>query len=138
MSDRKIITLVVLGVLVAILSGVAWWGFTVATADIKGRGDAHKQKSSASNRIAKQEWFEEVYADILASDRKIGLFKEALAADPKDKTARTNYNGQVAYCQDAVADYDAESRKYTSEAFRAIDLPAKIDPADPLTDCVAD
>ncbi len=135
MSDKKVILWVIAGVVGAILFGIAWWAFTVATADVKGQGDAHKQKSSASNRIAKQEWFEEVYQDVLASDRKIDLFAKALARDPGDRTARTNYDGQISYCLDAAADYNAEARKQTSADFRAFDLPSEIDPTDPLTDC---
>jgi hypothetical protein len=129
-------TLYVLAFLVVlVLIGLGTWGFRVATADVKGRGDAAIKKASASNRIGAQEDFEKRYADIVATDRKLDVYAAALKRTPGDPTAQTNLDGTQAYCLSAVGDYNADARSYTREAFRAIDLPAQIDSLDPTTDC---
>lgn len=115
--------------------GAAIWAIGVGSSDIKGRGDAVKTRNSGINRIAAQERFEERYQDILAADRKISVAKQALDVDPKNPTLQTNYTGTVQYCISAVAEYNADARKYTSEAFRAEDLPAVIDDQETTTDC---
>lgn len=118
-----------------VLVPLAAWGITVATAGIKGQGDAHIVKSSASNWTKAQARFEELYADIEATDRKITVAAEAKAADPTDKTAADTYLGTVNVCIGLVGDYNAEARKYLSEEFRSADLPARIDTRNPATDC---
>lgn len=123
-----------LTVLLGVISA-ALWAFGVFSSDIKGRGDATKTKNSGINRIAAQERFEDRFQDIKASDRKIDVAKMALELDPKNPTLQTNYTGTVQYCISAVAEYNADARKYTSEAFRAEDLPAVIDDQDATTDC---
>lgn len=117
--------------LLALIVGV--WAFRVTTSDIKGRGDAEITKNSAANRIAKQERFEALYAEVLASDRRL----DQLAKDAKDGTAetRTRYSGAVSHCHNVVADYNAEARKFTARDYRELDLPAQIDQTDPATDC---
>lgn len=116
------------------LIGVGVWGFKVATSDAKGRGDATMTKNSSTNRISAQERFEDLYADIKATDAKIGPAKQAVKTDPSTINT-TNLAGLVNYCLDVVGDYNAEARKYTSADFRAIDLPAEINGFDTATDC---
>lgn len=115
--------------------GVGLWAFGVFTSDVKGRGDATKIKNSGTNRIAAQERFEDMYADVLAADRRIDAQFNALKLDPDSSVAKINYNGAVNYCIEVVADYNAEARKYTAEQFRSTDLPAQIDDLDSTTDC---
>jgi hypothetical protein len=117
------------------LISVGTWAFKVATSDVKGQGDATIQKNAGSNRIAAQERFESMYADIVAADQKIDVFAQAVAASPADKTAQTNLTGTKAYCIQARNDYNAEARKYSAEQFRSADLPYTIDITDPTTDC---
>jgi hypothetical protein len=117
-----------------IIGGVMW-AFGVFTSDIKGRGEAVKQKNSASNRISAQENFQQLYNDVLAADKRIDVFKTALDMDPKSTIAQTNYIQAQTYCQSVVADYDASARKFTQRDFRDYDLPEKIDDQDPSTDC---
>ena len=125
--------LVVLGVIALISIGV--WGFRVITSDVKGQGDAVIIKNSANNRIAAQEQFEQLYADIKASDQKITVAAAAVAADPNDKTAQQNLTGMQNYCLSVVGDYNALARKYSAEDFRSVDLPVQIDQSLPSTDC---
>lgn len=126
----------IIGVIVfCLIVGAGLWSFGVFTSDIKGRGDAIKEKNSATNRINKQERFEDMYADILASDQRLDVLAKQVALDPKSQVAQTNFTGATTYCIQVVNDYNAEARKYTAEAFRAADLPAKIDQQDPATDC---
>lgn len=124
--------LAVLAVIALISVGV--WGFKVATSDVKGQGDATVQKNSANNRIAAQERFEDLYAEIQQTDAKIGAAKQAYKANPT-QVNQTNLTGLVNYCLDVVGDYNAEARKYTSADFRAVDLPAQISEFDSKTDC---
>ena len=126
----------IIGVLVFfLLIGVVWWGFTVAASDPKGRGDAIKEKNSSTNRIAAQQRFEDLYADIRATDAKLAPAKAALDQNPSSQVRQTDFTGLTNYCLDAVGDYNAEARKYLSSQFRAIDLPSQIDTQVPETDC---
>lgn len=120
--------------LVVALVSVGVWGFKVATSDVKGQGDAVVQKNSANNRIAAQERFEDLYADIKATDAKIAPARKAVKVNPTTVN-QTNLTGLINYCLDVVGDYNAEARKYTSADFRAIDLPAEISDLDSATDC---
>lgn len=121
--------------LLIVLLGTGWWVFRVATSDVKGQGDALIRKNSATNRIGAQQRFEELYADILASDRRIDTLAADAAANPDSQVAQTNLTGSITYCQDVVADYNALARSYTAQDFRAYDLPAQIDNLNPATDC---
>jgi hypothetical protein len=126
---------IVVGILFFGAISIAMWTFGVFTSDIKGQGDAIRQKNTATNRIAAQERFEDLHQEIVAADQKIDLFADALKRDPDSQVAQTNLNGAIAYCVDTVADYNAEARKFTSQEFRAADLPYQIDQTSPKTDC---
>lgn len=125
---------VVLGVLTA--GGL--WLASVLVSDVKGQGDAEKIKNSAPNRIKAQEKFEDLYAEIQAADVNIGLADQRAADAPEDSKLATELAGLRQYCNGLVGQYNAAARKFTSAQFRAIDLPARIDGADRLTDCEAD
>ena len=131
---RGMIWVVSILAFVALIS-IGVWAFTVVTSDAKGQGDATVQKNAGSNRIAAQERFESLYADIIAADQKIDVFAQAVAAAPQDTTAQSNLTGTKAYCIQVRNDYDAEARKYSAEQFRSADLPYTIDINDPATDC---
>lgn len=117
------------------VAGIAVWGVRVATAPIKGQGDAAITKYSAENWVRAQAKFEERYQDIQATDQKIQVATDAAKANPNDKTAGQTAAGLKSYCISAVADYNAEARKYLSADFRAADLPSRIDTTDPAFDC---
>jgi len=121
--------------LVVSLLSVAGWGVTILISNIRGQGNAIIQKNEASNQIFAQQNFEERYQDILGADRRIDVVYVALQADPSDPTLQTNYTGTVNYCIDAVAEYNADARKFLLEDFKAQDLPDVISNTNPLTDC---
>jgi hypothetical protein len=136
MKDRTKIVLWSIAALVAVVViSIGVWAFRVATSDIAGQGNATIQKNSANNRIAAQERFEQLYQDIQAADARIVVAKATLDTKPKDRTLLTNYTGSVNFCLQLVADYNANSRKFTQEDFRSIDLPYQIDTLSPSTDC---
>lgn len=114
---------------------VGIWAFKVHTSDVRGRGDAVSRKNSGDNRIAQQEAFERLYADIVATDRKIDTAAAALARTPDSVVAQTTLTGTIQYCISIVGDYNAKARSYTAEQWRSTDLPAQIDSNDPATDC---
>lgn len=120
------------GSIVAII--VALWAAGVLWAGPKGAGDAYKTNQSGTNRISKQEWFEQTYQDIQNADKTVGLMHDALAGDPS-YVNKTNYTGARAACNQIVANYDAEARKYTSQDWRDNKLPSAIDQTDPKFDC---
>lgn len=126
---------VIAAVVLVLLIGGGIWALKVATAPVKGRGDAFTTKESGSNRISAQERFEDLYQEILATDRKIDQAAAKVEANPDSNVAQTEYTGLVNYCLDVVADYNAEARKYTSEDFRSADLPEEISNTNPETDC---
>lgn len=119
---------------VAVLSAGGFW-LNVALSGPKGVGDAIVEKNSSENWTAAQARFEEMYQDILATDKKIVSAHSALQLDPENPTLLTNYQGVVSYCVSVVGDYNAEARKFLSGDFRAADLPAEIDDLDPATNC---
>lgn len=135
MSTKRIIwTAVACFVGVFVLS---WGGYalSVALSGPKGVGDAIKTKNSASNWTKAQAEFEDRHQEIISADRKIAVHKTALDADPKNPTLRTNFTGVTNVCMSAVADYNADSRKYLMEDFKSADLPYQIDDTNPATDC---
>lgn len=126
---------VIVGLLFTLILGGGLWALRVGTSDIKGQGDVTIKKNSAPNRIEAQEDFEELYADIKATDRKLDVYAAAVKAKPDDAIARTNLDGTTAYCLGVVGDYNAKARKILAADFKAVDLPSEIDDADPATDC---
>lgn len=135
MSTKRIIWTAI-----ACLVGVfvlSWAGFalSVALSGPKGVGDAIKTKNSASNWTKAQAEFEDRHQEIISADRKIAVHKTALAADPKNPTLQTNFTGVTNVCMSAVADYNADSRKFLMEDFKSADLPYQIDDTNPATDC---
>lgn len=107
--------------------GVGIWAFRVATAPVRGAGDAFVQKQSAPNRIVQQANFEDLYAEYQDTLAKIPAAKAASKAAPKSQIKRTELTGLVNYCVDVAGDYNADSRKYLAADFKAIDLPYELD-----------
>ena len=134
-SSRYILVWVLLVLLVMGAVGWAIWAFNVAISGPKGVGDAVIKKNSSENWTAAQAKFEDMYADIEATDRKIDIAAATLASDPTDKTFQQTLAGTKTYCISVVGDYNAEARKFLAEEFRSADLPAQIDNFDPNTDC---
>jgi hypothetical protein len=132
--SRGLLALIALLVVGALIGGVVWV-IGVATSGISGQGEAIIQKNSANNRIAAQQTFEDLIADIKASTLKLNQAAADKKANPGDATYATNYTGLVNHCLDTVGLYNADARKYTAAQFRASDLPAQIDMSDPATDC---
>lgn len=96
MTPKKIVLLIVAVFALSALISVGIWGFKVATAPIKGQGDASITKYSAENWTAAQARFEDMYSDIEATDRKIEVAQATLDADPTDKTAKQTLSGDSA------------------------------------------
>lgn len=122
----------ILGIIALFVGGYL---ITVAVSGPKGVGDAIIQKNSAENWTAAQARFEELYADIVATDRKIDVAAELLATNPNDKTYQQTLAGTKSYCEEIVGDYNAEARKFKAEEWRSPDLPPQIDTYNPATDC---
>lgn len=123
---------------VLVLGGIttaALWAGGVFTSDIKGQGDAQIIKNSAPNRVGAQQSFEDLYAEIKASDKNINVTAANLKKKPGDAKLETELSGQMQYCNGLVGEYNADARKFLMEQFRSADLPHQIDDSDPATDC---
>jgi hypothetical protein len=125
----KVALFSVIGVLV--LSGLVWL-VMFGTSDLRGRGDAQRDKNTGTNRVFAQEHFNNLYQEILSTDRKITIAAETKDAD---RTSKQNYDGLRQHCLDTVADYNAAARNFSTEEFRDADLPVQIDPNNLETDC---
>lgn len=135
MTTAKAIGLTVLSIVFVIALSVGIWVARVGTSGIRGQGNAVIQKNSAQNWTSAQARFESLYAEIVATDRKVTVAADYLAKHPGDKTATDTYVGTQNVCLSFVADYNAAARTYLAADFRAVDLPAQIDDRDPATDC---
>ncbi len=122
-------------VAVVLMLGAGIWWFQVATSDVKGRGDAEIVKNEAKNRIRAQEGFLDKFNGIIAADENLNLTAEQLKAQPSSVKLQTELTGQKMICNDLVARYNADTRKFTQEEFRDAELPHQIDKANPATDC---
>lgn len=135
-------------VVILVVGGVisaAVWGISVATSDVRGRGEAIQQRNDADNRIFAQEYFEETFADVRVADQQLNTNQQALdawtEANPNGCTGptlcegdrlRTVVTGSANFCRDVQGNYESEARSYTSEQFRSSDLPARFNPNDPV------
>jgi hypothetical protein len=113
------------------LCGLVWL-VLFGTSDLRGRGDAQRDKNTGTNRVFAQEHFNNLYQEILSTDRKITIAAET---KDQDRTSKQNYDGLRQHCLDTAADYNAAARNFSTEEFRDADLPAQIDPNNPTTDC---
>jgi hypothetical protein len=111
------------------------WTLSVAVSGPQGQGDAIREQNSAENWTSAQARFEEMYADIVATDRKIDVAADLAEQDPENQTYQQTLAGTKSYCLTVVGEYNAEARKFLSEDFRAADLPDQINNNDPDTDC---
>lgn len=111
------------------------WVLSVVLAEPKGAGDAHRRIHEGDNRIAQQELFEELYANVRSYDARLGPAKRLMDDHPGDDFHASNYQGLVQVCLDAVEEYNAQARKISAAKWRSDDLPYQIDPKDPKTDC---
>ena len=128
--------LLAIGVLVTVVMlAIGAWAFNVYTSGIRGQGNAKIVKNSATNFITAQQSFEDLFTEIKATDQKLDLAFAEKEFNPNDRTLKTVYSGLSNHCLDAVGQYNALARKFTSAQFRASDLPPSIDSADPTTDC---
>lgn len=135
MSTKRAIGIGIAVLLAAVALGWGIWALNVATSGVRGQGNAVIQKNSAANWTTAQAEFEDMYAHIVATDKKVSIAKERLDLDAEDRTAQDVYYGTQTVCQSAVADYNAKARTFLAEDFRSADLPAQIDGHDPMTDC---
>lgn len=115
-----------------LLSGaisIGLWAFGVFTSDIKGRGDAEKEKNRALNRIFQQAQFQSQYETIQGYTVQIRIAVAAVKdASPDTRPAReTELVGLRQICVDTVNDYNARAKQFLAKQFRDTDLPERMD-----------
>lgn len=117
-----IVTLAMLPILI--------WLFMVATAEIRGKGDAHIQIQSARNRIAEYDYFFSLCGDVQALEGSIDAQSTLLDGDTGAiNTAQIEHSiaAMQAERQRTIARYNERAtRDYTSGQFRDSDLPFQL------------
>lgn len=125
MKWTTVLTLFV--VLLVLAVGALVWALSVGTSDIKGRGDAVRQRNSGTNRVFAQQHFEDLNAAIERDQANIRVSREALQADKSNPVKQANVTGAQQICNADVADYNASARKYLERDFKAADLPSRVE-----------
>jgi hypothetical protein len=123
--------------------GAVIWGISVATSDIRGQGDAQMQINSGTNRIDQYTHFWTLDKDIRSQSQNVATAKQQLddfnKAMPISKdepfniseqrtSLQNNYNGPLQLCRANVAQYNNDSKAYTSAKFKDSQLPWGYDP----------
>ncbi|HET8661095.1 MAG TPA: hypothetical protein VFM55_19120 [Micromonosporaceae bacterium] len=108
--------------IIALIGGV--WGVSVLLAEPVGRGEAHKQKESANNRVFAQERFRQLSEEY---DATLTRIDQAAAARGTSPEAETRFQGLQSYCTDVVARYNSAAASYRLQDFRDADLPDRLD-----------
>jgi hypothetical protein len=136
-----ILLLVILGFMAI---GAVIWGVSVATSDVRGQGDAQMQINSGTNRIDQYTHFWTLDKDIRAESANIATAKQQLADFNKSMpiskdepfniseqrtSLQNNYNGPLQLCRANVAQYNNDSKAYTSAKFKDSQLPWSYDPS---------
>jgi len=110
---------------------IGFWGFGVATANIFGRGEAHKQIQSAPFRIGAYQYFFNQCASIQGLEGKIDELTTQLA-QLEPGTREHNYTlasltGVKGLRHEAIRKYNQDALKdYTEGQFRDKDLPYQL------------
>ena len=125
---------------VVVFGALGWlvWGMTVATSDIKGRGDQTIQINSAANRTFQYEHFLQLDGDIRAQAQTADAARKTLAAFEATHPASANENfaltqtrtqmqqdatGAEQICRSNVAEYNNESNSVLRQKFVDARLP---------------
>jgi hypothetical protein len=133
-SQKAVAGNIALWVIVAVvfvgLIGIGLWAFGVVTAPWAGQGGAFKQQQSATNRVQKQEMFEQIAADFDGYLVKIQIAVQAAkeATGINKELRQTELVGLRQTCVDSAQQFNAESRKYSSRVWKSAGLPLNLDP----------
>lgn len=120
--------LIVAGLVVlALLLSVGGFLLKVALSGPIGRGNAHIEKESSTNRIGQNSVFFDLKTDYDATVGKVPVYAEQ--AKTGDPVAKVNFSGLQSHCLDVVGQYAAQSGKYISKDFKDAGLPESLDPS---------
>lgn len=126
----------VAGIVVLLLLGGGIFALKVALSGPKGAGEQIRITNDGRNRVNAQEWFAGQYEQIRSTDARIDVAAKAMAVDPKDEIAKTNYFGLINRCEEMVGNYNAEANKVSrGKWLDSAVYPFQIDKTDASTDC---
>jgi len=124
---------------VVVIGALSWlvWGMTVATSDIKGRGDQQIQINSATNRTFQYEHFLQLDGDIRSQAQAADTARKALATfEARHAAGSGNYadsqlegqmmqdaTGAEQICRNSVNTYNNESQSVLRQKFVDSRLP---------------
>lgn len=110
-------------VVLALIIGISLWAFGVFASGPKGDGDVTRKNNDANNRISAQATFEQLAADITAYGPKISNAVADKTTHPGDTYYATVLTGLQSACNDAVAQYNADTQKTTMRDWLPAGLP---------------
>lgn len=128
--------IIVVAVALIVLVPIAVWGFMVATASIRGAGNAHRQTETADYRIANYERFKNDCNAIVATEGKIALAQQAVDNEVKgavdsfrEQQLTQNLQALQNVRLEQVTEYNADASKTDTRAkFLDSALPYYINP----------
>lgn len=142
----KVTAVIVFAVVVWLAVASALWGFSVATAGIYGRGEAHKQIQSAEFRITAYNHFFDLCVAVQTDEGSLDAQFDLLAQTTDAETTRivnVNIAALKANRLRSINQYNADAAKdYTIGQFRDANLPYQLpavsyDKKGPHTQCAA-
>lgn len=116
------IWIIIIGALGLVIAGF-FFVTTVLLAPAKGAGEVVIKNNSATNRIEKQELFEDLNAKVIFNKELVAQHKATLETDPDNAQIKQILSGVKSACSASVERYNAEARKITSADWKAVDLP---------------
>lgn len=133
-STTGCVLLVLVSFVLLLLIPLGVWGFRVATAEWRGRGDAHIQLNSAEFRIAAYDHFHDLCASIQGNEGQIDALQAQLQDAESERSRdliRASLAGVIGGRKQAIARYNEDANKeYTVGQFRDSDLPYHLEPFD--------
>lgn len=143
-STTTVLVCIVIGIILVIGAGI--WALRVATAPVKGAGDAVITKYSEQNWVSAQRGFHQNVNDFAAFKAKMQTTASQLARELKAHPApngtpydpaqdhinslNSDLNGLSAQCNNTVSSYNTDVAGYLTAGFRDPSLPERLDPAD--------
>jgi hypothetical protein len=131
---RRVVAYVAGFIVLCVATSWLVWGFGVASSGVKGRGDVIRQNNDATNRIAAQNEFNQLWSDIKTYHANIKDDAQAVAANPGDAWTLSVLDAEKKTCRSAAGKYNADTQNMTMKDWRPSTDPASIDVA---TECEA-
>jgi hypothetical protein len=113
-----------------IVCAIGAWAFDVGTAEIRGRGNAHKEIYSSSHRIEQYNHFFDLCVSVQNAETNIDIQSAALqngTTETAKALAQQNINANLSARENGIHTYNQDAlNHYTSGQFLASNLPYQL------------